>query len=134
MKTTSGTEQSTGTVSVTRSTNGSSFGSAGIARRSRSWRVGCSGKSDAVCPSAPRPSRLRGAELAANPLHFAGWRLDPVEQVLARDPEVRELVLGRHAALVPPPERGRAPVRLALGCELIGAPGRCAAGEHDRTA
>ena len=55
------------------------------------------GKSDAVCPSGPSPSRTKssrasrselvvlarrlvGAELAADPLHLARRRLDPVEQ------------------------------------------------------
>ena len=50
---------SAGIVSVTRSTNGSSAGSAATASRSRSSSDGAPGKSDAVCPSGPRPSRTR---------------------------------------------------------------------------
>ena len=91
MKTTSGAEPSTGTVSVTRSTNGSSVGSAGIARRSRSSSVGwpreerrrvpvrADPEQDVVEARASRSElvvlarRLFAAELAADPLHLA-WR------------------------------------------------------------
>ena len=151
MKTTSGADDSTGTVIVTRSTNGSSLASAATARRSRSSSVGCVRERARPCGRPARcPSRTKSSShvrRAAASYSSRGRprrrarrgsgapprrRLEPVEQRLAREPVVRALVVGRDAALVAPPERGRAPVGLALGGELVRAARRRAAGEHDR--
>ena len=94
--------------------------------------VGCSGKSEAMCPSGPSPSSRRSkrssdaelllvrarallaAELAAHPVHARG-RPRAGRAALLRQPVVRALVVRRHAALVAPPEldasssRARAP-------------------------
>src|SRR5439155_5963407 len=59
---------------------------------------------------------------------------EAVQERLAGQPEVRQLVVGRDATLVSPPQRGGAPVRLALRRELVGAARRIAAGEDDRRA
>src|SRR6266542_675792 len=72
------------------------------------------------------------AELPSDPLDLTRLRGQVVEQVLAREPVVRAGVPGRDAALVSPPEGGRAPVRPALRGQLVGTPRRLAAGERDR--
>ena len=107
------------------------------------------GKRDAVCPSAPQAEqdeiqpdvaeervvfvgRSLGAELASDPVCLRRLGLEPVEQVLARETVVRALVVGRDAAVVSPPERSLAPVRLQLGRELVGAAGGVPSGEGDR--
>ena len=123
--------------------------SAGSARRSRSSRVGCPGKSEATWPSGPIPSRTRSRVAPASASSYSaaaasapssprircasrGCRREVVEQLLAGEEVVRALVVRRDAALVAPPERGAAPVGLALGGELVGAARRLTAGEHDR--
>ena len=133
-----------------RSTNGSSFASAPIARRSRSSSVGCSGKSDATCPSGPSPSSTRSSARRPELLRRTRARacVRPSSPRIrctsggARGgraalrfamPVVRALVVRRHAALVAPPEldarssRARARPRARRR-----APRRRAAGEHDR--
>ena len=75
-----------------------------------------------------------GRELAAHPVHLERRYGQPVEERLLREAIVRALVLGRHAALVAPPQRHLAPVRLELGRALVGLGDRVAAGEHDRAA
>ena len=70
-------------------------------------------------------------ELALDAVHASGRALDPVEQRPLRHAVVRVLVLGRHTALVAPPELDLAPVRLELRGLLVCAFGCLPAGEHD---
>ena len=113
--------RSAGGVSVTRATKGSSFGWAGIARRSLSFRPGEFGKSDATCPSGPRPSNTRSSVV---PLKSSSYDAET---------EVRAIVVRGHAALVPPPDARAAPIRLELGGELVCATRSRAAGKRDLT-
>src|SRR4029450_11062714 len=55
------------------------------------------------------------AELALDAMDGCGWNAQPVEQRALRHREIRPLVVGRHTALVAPPELGAAPVRAPLG-------------------
>src|SRR5215218_10760804 len=75
--------------------------------------------------------RRLAAELTANPMHGPWLHIDPVEHRLAHESIVRALVVRRHAALVAPPERRRAPVGLELGCQLVRRARGRAAGERD---
>ena len=65
-----------------------------------------------------RARRLLRAELALDPVHRAAAPRR-VEQRALREPVVRALVVGRHAALVAPPELRVAPVAPQLGRELV---------------
>ena len=121
---------SIGGVIVTRVTHGSRPGSAAIASRSRSCRPGACGKSDAVWPSGPdaediqaqphaarAPRRTRRRPLPGRARRGCGARpraarSSAVEQRALRHRVVRALVVGRHAALVAPPQLDAAPVRL----------------------
>jgi hypothetical protein len=99
--------------------------------------VGAEPEQHEVQPHAPKepvvlPRGLLWSELAADALHLPRRRLEPVEQSLAREPEVRALVLGRDAPLVAPPEGRGAPIRLALSRELVRPAGGGAACEGDR--
>ena len=68
------------------------------AGRSRAAPRAAARRTRAAASSAPSSPRIRCTS--------RGACLDPVEQLLAREQEVRALVVGRHAALVAPPERG----------------------------
>jgi hypothetical protein len=59
-----------------------------------------------------------------------GRAAQAIGEVLADEPEVRPLVVGRDQAVVAEPDVGRAPVRLELGRELVGRAGRRAARER----
>ena len=129
-----------GTVSVTRWTYGSRPGGPSVARRSATSSCGEPGKSDAMCPSGPRPSssrssvdaveggvelrrRLGRRQLAADPVDAPRLHLEAVEERLLREAEVRALVVGGTQPLVAPPERHRAPVGRELGRAAVGLPG-----------
>ena len=77
--------------------------------------------------------RLR-ASLAVDPMRLGRLGGQPVEQPLLCEAVVRTLVVRRDGALVPPPQRRPAPVRLLPGRELVRAAGRLAAREYDRRA
>src|SRR4029453_15938176 len=72
----------------------------------------------------------RSAELALHPVHL-GLPVDALEQRLLHEKVVRALVVGRHAALVSPPECRRAPVGLEACGQLVCRPGRVAARQRD---
>src|SRR5205085_3437683 len=77
--------------------------------------------------------RLRGPfrlQLALDPVNGARRDLDPIEERLAREAEVRALVVGRNGALVAPPDAGAAPIGLELCGKLVGTAWRRAAGER----
>ena len=141
---------SAGIERVTRSTNGSSPGSAGRTRL-RPCSVGAFGNSDATWPSGPMPSSARSntrvaelalvvgcrallAELALDPVNVTRRRAEVVEQRAFRERVVRQLVVWRHAALVAPPELDIAPVGLALRRLLVREPRCPAACERDVSA
>jgi hypothetical protein len=64
-------------------------------------------------------------------VHLGGLPLDAFEERPLDEQVVRALVVGRNAALVTPPEVGRAPVALEAGGELVRRSGRVAAGKRD---
>jgi hypothetical protein len=64
-------------------------------------------------------------------VHLGRLPLDALEQRLLDEQVVRALVVGRDAALVPPPEVGGAPVALEAGGQLVRWCGRVAAGQRD---
>ena len=120
-----------GIVSVTRSTNGSSAGAAATASRSRTSSAGAPGKSDAVCPSGPRPSRTRSSGCVPERGVVGGGRLggrrarvsigctsrrddEPLEQRLADEQLVRAGIVGGDAAVVAEPDLDAAPVGVRL--------------------
>ena len=123
-----GARSSIGSVSVMRSTNGSSFASAPTALRSCSSSVGSSGIERRDMPVGPEPEQHEvepleraelllvkprafvAAELAAHPVHRPGAHV--VEERRLRHPVVRALVALGNAALVAPPELDVRPVAL----------------------
>ena len=72
------------------------------------------------------------AELAVDPLHFAGLSPNPVEESSLDQEIVRAVIVGRHAPLVAPPQARAAPVRLELCGLLVRGAGRVTARECDR--
>jgi hypothetical protein len=75
--------------------------------------------------------RSVAAELAADSMYLGRLPLDAVEERPLDEQVVRALVVGRDAALVTPPEAGGTPVALEAGGQLVGRPGRIAAGQRD---
>ena len=78
--------------------------------------------------------RCGGIDLAANAVDACGLHLEPVEQRSLGHREVGAFVVGRHAALVSPPELDAAPVGLQSRRGLVRELRARAAGERDVTA
>ena len=110
--------------------------SVATANRVSSSSAGDPGKSEAVWPSAPTPSRTtRGTPSVRNSVSYATRRpLDadvrrdrvpprpgghPVEDRLPHEPLVREGIVRRHAPLVGEPQARAAPVGLRRSCVLV---------------
>jgi hypothetical protein len=75
--------------------------------------------------------RLLRRQLSADPVLRARAALEPVEQPFPDEAIVRALIVGLDAALVGEPDLRAAPVGLERRGELVGRPGRRAAGEGD---
>jgi hypothetical protein len=75
--------------------------------------------------------RLLAPELGAEAVDDARRARKPVEERLAHEAVIRAGVRWLHAAIVAPPELGRAPVRMHHRRELVRPPRRAAAGERE---
>ena len=127
------------------------------AQRSRSPSAGSPGNSDAVCASGPRPRRIRSSAGTSSLAERRAQLLPRRRRRRSCGPSspsmpwtrraagasirsssasldhavVRELVVGRDAAVVAEPEASRRPVQAASRPPLVGAPRRRAARERD---